>query len=203
MGNKRIPLDANKVYHIYNHAVGNENLFRSHENYIYFLRKYKEYVLPIADTFAFCLMPNHFHLAVRIKSEKELQDLDPEGFKNPRGLNLAISQKIGNFFNAYTKAYNKSFSRKGKLFCDSFERKEIISNDYFLSIIHYIHFNPVHHGFVNDIRNWKYSSFKSFLTVKPTNIKRDEVINWFGGLDAFYTFHQQEIDQELVLELEL
>jgi len=147
-------------------------------------------------------MPNHFHVAVRIKCEKELLETDPEGFKNPRGVNHAISQHIGNFFNAYTKAYNKQFSRKGKLFCDSFERKEITSDDYFRRIIHYIHCNPVHHGFVTDLRDWKYSSFESFFSDKVSNVNREEVVNWFGSIDAFYEFHQQEIDQKLVLELE-
>jgi len=202
MGNNRIPLQPNSIYHIYNHAVGNENIFRTHENFIYFLKKYKEHIFPIADTFAFCLMPNHFHLAVRIRSEKELQYLDPEGFENPRGLNIAISQHIGNFFNAYTKAYNKQFNRKGKLFCDSFERKEITSEDYFRRIIHYIHFNPVHHSFAKDLRDWKYSSFESFFSEKASRINRDEVISWFGSIDEFTLFHQKEIDEKMILDLE-
>jgi len=64
MSTKKIPLEVEKCYHIYNHAVGNENLFRCDENYRYFLKKYAEHISPIADTFAYCLMPNHFHLSV-------------------------------------------------------------------------------------------------------------------------------------------
>ena len=66
------PLYPETVYHIYNHANGEENIFRSNENYYYFLKKYTEYIHPIAETHAYCLMPNHFHLMVRIRSEKEI-----------------------------------------------------------------------------------------------------------------------------------
>ena len=48
-----------------------------------------EYVEPVADTFAYCLMKNHFHLLVRVKTDDE-QPLDPP--KNP-------TQQCSNFFN--------------------------------------------------------------------------------------------------------
>lgn len=61
-----------KYYHIYNHANGDENLFREQKNYEYFLEKYKQHISPIAETIAWCLMPNHFHLLVKIKTEEEI-----------------------------------------------------------------------------------------------------------------------------------
>lgn len=61
-----------KYYHIYNHANGDENLFREQKNYEYFLEKYKQHISPIAETIAWCLMPNHFHLLVKIKKEAEI-----------------------------------------------------------------------------------------------------------------------------------
>src|SRR5690554_7732864 len=61
-----------KYYHIYNHANGDENLFREQKNYEYFLEKYKQHINPIAETIAWCLMPNHFHLLVKMKTEEEI-----------------------------------------------------------------------------------------------------------------------------------
>ncbi len=55
------------TYHIYNHANGGDNLFREEENYHYFLRKWKQHIHPVADTLAYCLMPNHFHFMVTVK----------------------------------------------------------------------------------------------------------------------------------------
>ena len=75
MKNYLPPLEADNYYHIYNHAVGQDNLFKKDENYNFFLKKYANYINPIADTFAYCLMPNHFHFLVRIKYEKAIEAL--------------------------------------------------------------------------------------------------------------------------------
>lgn len=56
-----------KYYHIYNHANGFENIFIEERNFRFFLEKYQFYILPIAKTFAHCLMPNHFHFLIKIK----------------------------------------------------------------------------------------------------------------------------------------
>lgn len=48
-------------YHLYNHANGSMSLFLKPGNYQYFMDKYKHYVHKYVDTYAYCLMPNHFH----------------------------------------------------------------------------------------------------------------------------------------------
>jgi putative transposase len=55
-------MEPKKTYHIYTHANGSENLFQTNENFRYFLKRYEEYIPPVADTLAWCLMPNHLHL---------------------------------------------------------------------------------------------------------------------------------------------
>ncbi|MCK5209465.1 MAG: hypothetical protein KAQ79_15630, partial [Cyclobacteriaceae bacterium] len=60
------PFLTSTTYHIYNHANGDDNIFREQDNYRFFLEKYVKYINPVADTFAYCLMRNHFHLMVRI-----------------------------------------------------------------------------------------------------------------------------------------
>lgn len=55
-------LETGQYYHIYNHANGDDNLFREAKNYPFFLQKYHQHISPIAETIAWCLMPNHFHL---------------------------------------------------------------------------------------------------------------------------------------------
>jgi hypothetical protein len=80
--------EPDRYYHIYNHANGNENLFVEGDNYKWFLRQYHTYISPIADTYAYCLMPNHFHFLIKLKSSKELLQSFPkfetlERWKNP------------------------------------------------------------------------------------------------------------------------
>jgi len=60
------------IYHIYNHANGSEDMFIDEENYYYFLKKYAEKLNGVVSTFAYCLMPNHFHLLIKVRSEKTL-----------------------------------------------------------------------------------------------------------------------------------
>jgi putative transposase len=203
MGNNRIPLIPENYYHVYNHAVAKNQLFVSHENYLYFLKKMNEHICPVVDIFAYCLMPNHFHLALRIKQEQEIiSNQHPQGFKNPVDVGKDLSHIFGNLFNSYSKAFNKQQNRRGNLFIPNFDRKRVDNDIYLKNLIHYIHFNPVHHGFVNDLRDWKYSSFHSFLSKKESSLKRDEVISWFGDIQNFIEFHNKEIDGKMALELE-
>lgn len=64
-------LEFDRYYHIYNRGINSCNLFEETPNYEHFLRLYEKYINPIADTYAYCLMKNHFHLLVRIKDEKK------------------------------------------------------------------------------------------------------------------------------------
>jgi len=56
--------ENDSLYHIYNQGNNKQQIFFSHENYLYFLRCYKNLVSPYGDTLAYCLMPNHFHFLV-------------------------------------------------------------------------------------------------------------------------------------------
>ena len=152
-----VPLEPDKYYHIYNHANGSDNLFISAENYLYFLKKYAEYIIHTANTIAYCLMPNHFHFLIRIKEEEKLNEFFKEknkrkdlgGFENLQGL---ISKQFSNLFNAYTKSFNKEQDRKGSLFMQNFKRKEVNDEKYLRKLIHYIHYKPVEHAFCEKIK---------------------------------------------------
>lgn len=189
MPDHRIPLEPERVYHIYTHANGSQDLFRSDENYRYFLEKYATYIYPIAETFAYCLMPNHLHLMVRIKGRESLSSL--QGFKTLEGMELSntISRQFSHLFNGYTQAYNRMFNRKGSLFIPRFHRKLIDSNTYFSTLIAYIHNNPVNHGFDNSAADWPHSSWQTHTGSKPTKLAKTEDLSWFGGQQKFLEFH--------------
>jgi REP element-mobilizing transposase RayT len=153
-----ISFEPQKMYHIWTHANGEENLFRSDENYRYFLKKYDHHIHPFAETFAYCLMPNHFHLMVRIRGKKVVMEYlrlklktSFNDFQKYGGFSNVISQQFSNLLNGYTKAYNKKYDRKGSLFMPNFKRKIIDSDEYYTGMIVYIHNNPIHHNFVTDL----------------------------------------------------
>lgn len=198
MGNLRVPFLPETLYHVYNHGNSGDNIFRCDENFRYFLMKYDQYISPIAATFAYCLMPNHFHFAIKIKDEQVLREIysaklatDPQGFKNLADL---ISRTFGNFLNAYAKAFNKMYDRRGSLFLDNIKRKRIEDDQYFTKLIHYIHFNPVHHGFTKEIEDWPHSSYHAFVSDKDTKLQRQYVLDWFDGQTHFAEVHRQVPD---------
>jgi REP element-mobilizing transposase RayT len=59
-----IPLEFGVHYHVFIRGNNRENLFFEERNYRHFLRLYAKYVLPLVDTYAYCLLPNHFHLLI-------------------------------------------------------------------------------------------------------------------------------------------
>jgi putative transposase len=63
------PLQPGQYYHIYNRGNNRENVFIEKRNYPYFLKLYARHIEPVADTYAYCLLRNHFHFLVRIKTE--------------------------------------------------------------------------------------------------------------------------------------
>jgi putative transposase len=186
---KTILLEPGKYYHIFNRGNNGENIFIEERNYIHFMNLYAKYIEPIADTFAYCLLRNHFHVGLRIKEDLGGASRNLRGLTNP-------SQQFANFFNAYSKAINRAYGRTGSLFENRYRRKEVTTERYFLRLIHYIHWNPQKHGFVTDFRDYPYSSFHLFLGDKPTFIKRVEVLDWFGGHEGFVKQHRELTDEK-------
>ncbi len=185
-------------YHLFNHANGRENLFIEERNYAFFLEKLSKHILPVCKLFSYCLIPNHFHLVLQIDHEEELQ----KNWQKPgsqtiltqKQLELKISKSFANLFSSYTQSFNKVYNRMGSLFIPSMKMEEITDDNHFCKAIHYSHANPVHHGFVKKIEDWPNSSYKIFLSKSPTKLERENVLDMFGGLDAFIKYHEQPID---------
>jgi len=190
------------TYHIYNRGNNGENLFREARNYPYFLNLYAKHIELVAETFAYCLLRNHFHFLVRIRDEKTCQV-----FRNPTGLDeksvrsLSPSQQFSNLFNAYTKSINLAYGRTGNLFQRPFGRIQVTTDEYFAQLVHYIHFNPQKHGFVNDFREYPYSSYDALCSTKPTRLKRDEVLDRFNGRRGFDMLHQSAVNEKQIAGL--
>lgn len=94
MRDKYPELEPGNYYHIYNRANGSERLFLSDDNYRFFLKKYLQHIEPIVNTYCYCLMPNHFHLLVKVKSEDELiRFFNARAGKNLLGLRIKEKNK--------------------------------------------------------------------------------------------------------------
>jgi REP element-mobilizing transposase RayT len=202
-------LQPGEIYHIYNHAIGDDNLFREDGNYLYFLKRYADFIHPVAHTYAYCLMPNHFHVLVKIRSEEELkldadeEDVNLEGFKNLPGLERHVIQQFSNLFNSYSKAYNKVYNRRGSLFIKNFKRKPVSRECDLPSVVSYIHRNAIHHGFCDTIEDWYWSSYHTYLNNKKTLLAKEETFAWFGGKEEFIRRHAFEKEKHFQFAEEL
>ena len=172
-----LPLVPGLVYHIYNRGNNGENLFFEPRNYRYFLELYAKYVAPAAVTYAYCLLPNHFHLLVKIRVPVSGDGVSP-------------SRAFANLFSTYTKTINKNYHRTGSLFEKPFRRKAVTDDRYFKTLVAYIHQNPRKHGLVADYRDWRHSSYHTILGTQPTRLARDEVLGWFGDRADFVQYHE-------------
>jgi len=146
-------------YHIYNRGNNREAIFFEPDNYLYFLKKVKEYLVPVADVLVYCLMPTHYHIVARVKPETQTSEVFKTSEVSTAMMKLSVS---------YTKAINKRFQRAGVLFQGQFQAKPILTSEYLLNLCRYIHGNPVKDGLVADITQWQYSNY----------------LEWIGGRDG-------------------
>lgn len=173
------PLAFGNFYHIYNRGNNRENVFIQVRNYAYFMELWWKYTFQIAETYAYCLLKNHFHALVYIKNEGDVPGLK---VKEP-------SQYFSNLFNAYARGVNIATGRTGALFERPFERIPVTNDAYFLRLVMYIHQNPQKHNFVDDFRDWNHSSYHELLTNTPTRLQREKLIGAFGSKEDFIRLH--------------
>ncbi len=188
---KQDVLELDATYHIFNRGNNRENIFFEERNYFYFLQLLKRHILPIADVYAYCLLKNHFHLLLKIKDEKEIL---PKYQEKPH---LPFS----NMFNAYVKAINKMYSRRGSLFQEHLKRKRIEDKKYFIQVLAYIHLNPIKHGFTDNFITYPYSSYKAFVSNKNSHIDKETVFELVDRESFEYWHHQRVMGLEDIMDL--
>lgn len=197
--NYRIQIEPEKFYHIWNRGNNKENLFYTPANYEYFLRMYAECLDPVAETYAFCLLPNHFHLLIRTKSFATSLGVSPVG-ETPKKMN-PVSLAFQRLFTAYSQAINMQQHRTGSLFQKPFKRLERNSVKQLANLVHYIHINPQRHKITDDFRQYPWSSYERILIDRPSKLKKEEVLAWFKNKDNYLDYHSRTIDLDELKEI--
>jgi len=175
------PITYGTFFHIYNRGNNSENIFTQERNYTYFLELWWRHTYQVFETWTFCLLRNHFHIAGFFKNKEDLVGLK---MKEPR-------QYFSIFFNAYSRGLNIATQRTGALFERPFKRIPVDSEAYLMRLIVYIHQNPQKHKFEDDFRDWNYSSYHELTRNIPTRLQRDKVLQLFGSCEDFVRIHQE------------
>lgn len=206
MADAKIPLEEGKFYHIYNRGIDGTNIFRTPDNYTHFLNLYAKHCEIVVETYAYCLLGNHFHLLIRVRENLPTYavlypNLRPEQITEKSKQIIDPARQFSHFFNAYAQSFNKATKRTSSLFEENFERKCVNSDSYFSQLVYYIHANPQKHGFVSDFRDYPYSSYHSHLSQKSTKLERESVLSWFGDKKDYTTFHSSLQDLTTIEDL--
>ena len=192
------------IYHIYNQGNNHQNIFFNRENYLFFLRKMKIYILPFADIFAWCLMPNHFHIMV-IVNETDLEIGEQLGTEthrmtrsHPMSKMRSLNNSIAILLRSYTRAIQKQGLIKGSLFRQKTKAECITCSGGFtpsfyntssgtqINIInpekqypemcfHYVHQNPVKAGLVKNACEYEFSSARDYAGLRNGKLVNREV----------------------------
>jgi REP element-mobilizing transposase RayT len=167
------PLLTGYIYHLYNRGVNREKIFYSDRNYLFFINQMCKYLPRHSECFAFCLMPNHFHLLIKIIDEE------------------FVSKALQPLMVSYSKAINSELGRIGPLFQGRFQANLIEDKIQFLDCLKYIHLNPVQARFVSHPTEWAYSSYRQYLSARSlTFLITSFALEYFGNLQEFRDFNE-------------
>jgi hypothetical protein len=222
MGNRKKKTDylaklhAEQTFHVYNGTNNKAALFKSDEDRRFFLKQYDKFIVPYVDTFTYCLLGNHFHLLIRVKSIEHIHEMildTPQQDRteaqkqfldtslDERTAHKVLSQQFSRLFTSYARNFIPKVDGRGNLFYRPFKRVLVGSEAYFNRLVYYIHANPKKHGIFKDFTRYYWSSYQACLSDKPTRLCREELLAWFGGRSAFIEFHQQIHDFEDMSDL--
>lgn len=137
------------IYHIILRGINRQTIFEDDdEDAIKFLQTLKDYESKSGyEIYAYCLMGNHIHILIKEGQEK---------------LGTAI-KRIGV---SYVYWYNSKYDRTGHLFQGRY-KSEVVENDkYLLTVLRYIHQNPLKAGITKDIEEYKWSSYNEYVNNK-------------------------------------
>ena len=133
------------IYHLILRGVNKQVIFEDDEDrekFLWCCRYYKE--ISQYKVYGYCLMNNHIHLLIK-------EDKEPIS---------KIMKRIGV---SYVSWFNHKYDRCGHLFQDRFKSETVDSDEYLLTLLRYIHQNPMKSGEVKKIAAYPWSSYKEYL----------------------------------------
>lgn len=143
---------------------------------------------PYSEIICYCLMPNHFHILISTYNNFNTE-LFSKGFKT--------------MLSSYTKAINLQEKRTGSLFQQNSKAKCLTdlnsykSNNYGLVCFNYIHQNPVNAGLVQKLKDWEFSSYRDYASLRNGTLCNKEIAYNLLGIPSSKTDFMKLINEML------
>lgn len=135
------------IYHIMLRGINRQVIFEDEEDQVHFietLRKYKE--VCNYTVYAYCLMGNHIHILLKEGTEE-------------------LERVLKRITGSYAYWYNQKYYRSGHLFQDRFKSEPVEDEAYFMTVLRYIHQNPVKAGLCVKPEEYRFSSYNEYLLI--------------------------------------
>ena len=176
MPRKPREFSSSDIYHIMVRGVNKQPMFHKTSDYDYFLRVLADNKeeMPYA-LYAFCLMPNHVHLLMKIDFDKLSHVMKAVGSK-------------------YASWFNVKYDRVGHLFQDRFKSEPVENDRYFLTVLRYIHRNPVKAMMVQEPDGYPYSSYPGYFTKQ--SLIDTKLVRAYMNEQQFVAFHTMDTDDK-------
>jgi REP-associated tyrosine transposase len=194
------------IYHIYNRGNNKQPIFFNDNNYLHFLKKVSKEIAPHCDILAYCLMPNHFHFLVQVRSLlaqafKQIdikESISQNGRISMQSERHPLSSAIGILLSSYSQAVNRQNGTTGSLFQQKTKAKFLDSINLGLTVFHYIHQNPIEAGLVQRMEDWEFSSFRDYAGLRSGTLCNRELAFELLLLDreTFYEESYKAIEEK-------
>ena len=111
---------------------------------------------------------------------------------------LEISKQIGILLRSFTRAFNKLWNRHGNLFNQKTNAKPVTNDRYLITLLTYIHQNPIRSGLTEKAEEWKYSSYQDYIDLRNGTLPKKDVI-----MDMIRKNELKELTEMKILNNEL
>ena len=164
------------IYHVMLRGIDKRKIFLDNEDRYFFIEKMIEAKEKGGfDLYAYCLMDNHVHLLIKESEE--------------------LGTSVKRITVGYVGWHNNKYGRVGHLFQNRYASEVVEKDGYLLTVLRYIHQNPIKAGIVKDIEEYLWSSYKEYINYysnKDYKIKADMISGYFNCQKAFEDYMRQE-----------
>jgi len=184
MATKQRAQSSTGFYHVFHRGVNQFDIFEDDEDRQYYRDHLQKYARDLGvEVHAWCLMSNHSHLLLKADHE-------------------ALPVFMRQLASSYARFFNRRHARSGPLFEGRFDSVCIESDEQLISVVRYIHRNPVHHEEETLFGTYPWSSFREYATGAPELCEIAFALELFGGIDSFVAYHEGWDENERHLDMD-
>lgn len=186
------PKSETGIYHIILRGINKQTIFNGEAD----IKRFIETLLRVKKVsgyqiYGYCFMGNHVHLLMQEGQE-------------------SIGHAMKRIGSSYVYWYNKKHERTGYLFQGRYRSETVEDDNYLMTVLRYIHQNPLKAGIVNDLRDYKWSSYNEYIGSSVIS-DVDYILSIFNSdrekaVSEFILFHNKGnhdrcLDMDVIIQL--